>query len=93
MDTNQPAAAALPDALAQRLATPTVAVLTIEERLESLLQGYALEIGSRALAGDTAGMERSQRFHRQVTQLRDHWTNGNASPVRAPKQAAAKAVA
>jgi hypothetical protein len=79
---------ALPPALAERLATPAPAASTLDERLDALLEGYALEIGARALAGDTKGMERAQRFHRQVVQLRDHWRTGNASPVRVPKAAA-----
>lgn len=74
MDTNPAAAPAAP---------------TLDERLESLLHGYALEIGAKALAGDVAGMHRAQRFHHQVTQIRDHWVNGNASPVRTPKAPAA----
>ena len=45
--------------------------------------------GGQALAGDVAGMHRAQRFHHQVTQIRDHWVNGNASPVRTPKTPAA----
>lgn len=78
----------LPPALAERLATPAPVAATLDERLDALLEGYALEIGARALAGDTKGMERAQRFHRQVVQLRDHWRTGNASPVRTPKAAA-----
>ena len=75
----------IPPGLAERLATPAQSAPTLDERLDSLLQGYALEIGAKALAGDTGGMERAQRFHRQVAQIRDHWVNGNASPVRTPK--------
>lgn len=78
----------LPPSLAERLAAPAPVAPTLDERLDALLEGYALEIGARALAGDTKGMERAQRFHRQVVQIRDHWRTGNASPVRVPKTAA-----
>ncbi|MBX9594071.1 MAG: hypothetical protein K2X46_06890 [Roseomonas sp.] len=79
----------LPPALAERLATPAPAAATLDERLDALLEGYALEIGAAAMRGDIKAMERAQRFHRQVVQMRDHWRSGNDSPVRLPKAAKA----
>lgn len=93
MDTNPAPIAALPPGGGERLATPTPAATTLVERLDSLLEGYALEIGAKALAGDIVGMNRAQRFHHQVTQLRDRWVSDSANPVRPTKAPPASAAA
>jgi len=81
--------AAMQTGLAERLASPALIVPTIDDRFEALIQCYAREIGARAVAGDLPSMERAQRFHRQLAQVRDHWRSGNDSPVRAPRRAVA----
>lgn len=86
---------ALPPALAARLANPVLPepANTLDARFDALIQGYAAEIGQRAMTGDMDGLERARRFHAQVVALRDKWRDGSPSAVRVKKAKPEPAVA
>jgi hypothetical protein len=60
----------------------TPAPLTLEERLDALILAYGQEA---ATSTDEAEVDRAMRYRRHLVGVRDHWINGEPSPVRVAK--------